>query len=165
MGRAFGALLLMALLLAGCGDSSDADGRADDPAPTSSGPTSSGPTSSGPSEAGEPAEDGRLVEIVHATAVDGRVSTMPAPIGDAEAIADFSAQFTRPVLQAELLRVVRSNPPAPGRQLVGAVVAVGCDVPDDVAYVDGEVHAMKVKDPLRECFAPVTSVAVLEVPA
>jgi hypothetical protein len=155
MGRAFGALLLMALLLAGCGDSSDADGRADDPAPTSS----------GPSEAGEPAEDGRLVEIVHATAVDGRVSTMPAPIGDAEAIADFSAQFTRPVLQAELLRVVRSNPPAPGRQLVGAVVAVGCDVPDDVAYVDGEVHAMKVKDPLRECFAPVTSVAVLEVPA
>jgi hypothetical protein len=155
MRRVLGPLLLTTLLLAGCGESSDADGRADDPTPTNP----------SPSEASEPAEDGQLVEIVHATAVDGRVSTMPAPIGDAEAVADFSAQFTRPDLQAELLRVVRSNPPASGRRLVAAVVAVGCDVPDDVAYVDGEVHAMKVQDPLRECFAPVTSVAVLEVPA
>ena len=43
---------------------------------------------------------------------------------------------------------------------MGAVVAIGCDVPPDVSVEQGPdgwvVTPQKVPSPLQECFAPVT---------
>ena len=159
MRRVLGILLLTTLLLAGCGEG-DGDGggdTADDPAP-------SAPSSTAPSEPA-PSNDWRLVGVAHATAAGGEVSLRPTPVNDPAEVADFSLDFTRPQLEQQILRVVAENPPEAGRELVAAVVSIGCDVPTAVTYANGEVRAMKVADPLQECFAPVTSVAVLEVPA
>jgi hypothetical protein len=165
MRRALGVLLLTTLLLAGCsddGDSGDGDGQqAGDPA--TSNPSSGDPTES-PSTT-SPSNDWRLVGIVHATAVGGKVSAKPKPVGDDSAIAAFGARFEDSQLQGEIQRVVESNEPAAGAELVAAVVSIGCDVPTAVTYDGGKVRAMKVPNPTPECFAPVTSVAILEVPA
>ena len=64
--------------------------------------------------------------------------------------------------------VVKADVPE-GQALVGTVVAIGCDVPPGVS-VDWngtglEVTALKVKKPTKECFAPVTTVALLTVDA
>ena len=80
-------------------------------------------------------------------------------------MAAFSAQFTRGGLQEAILTAVLTNEPAPGNELVAAVVSIGCDVPTAVTYDAGKVRAMKVANPIPECFAAVTSVAILEVPA
>ena len=74
----------------------------------------------------------------------------------------YGARFGQDLGQ-KILRVVRANPPKPGSELVAAVISIGCDVPPGVTYVDGEVHPKKVAAPLKECFAPVTSVAILAV--
>ncbi len=156
MRRALGTLLLATLLLAGCGD--DSGDEAEEPAPSSQ---SSTPEPTFPN--GQSGQGWHLVEIVHATAVDGGVSTTPTPITNQQEVADFSAQFSRPAMQEEIERVVRGNAPADGFQLVAAVIAIGCDVPPGVTYVDGEIKPLKVLDPHLECFAPVTSVAILAV--
>lgn len=161
MRRALGTLVLTTLLLAGCGD--DGDGEADDPAP--SGPGSSSSEASESSDPSDPSVDWRLVAIVDATAADGEVSVRPTPIPDEAAVVDFSEQFSSAELAEAILDVVRANRPAPGHELVAAVIAIGCDVPTAVTYADGKVHAVKVPDPMPECFAAVTSVAILEVPA
>ena len=157
MRRALGTLLLTTLLLAGCGDGGDG-GEAGDPAP-------SGSSSSEPSETTDPSVDWRLVGIVHATAADGEVSARPTPVPDEQAVSDFSGQFNTSQLQEAILGVVQANEPAPGHELVAAVISIGCDVPTAVTYDDGKVRAIKVATPMPECFASVTSVAILEVPA
>ena len=52
---------------------------------------------------------------------------------------------------------------------MGAVVSIGCDVPPGVdgdQSADGWVFTpQEVARPLQECFAPVTSVALVAVPA
>ena len=53
-------------------------------------------------------------------------------------------------------------------RLAVATVAIGCDVPPGVSITDGEdgpeVHPDKIVDPKQECFAPTTSIAVVEIP-
>ncbi len=165
MKRLLGSFLLVTLLLAGCGD----DGRASDE-PADSGDRDS--SSSAPTEETEETEapedtdpEWQLVEIVSGTAVGGELSTTPTPIPDAAALADFTSQFERPEISQEMQRVIRGNAVPEGYQLVAAVVSIGCDVPTEVTYADGEVHATKVPNPTPECFAPVTSVAILVVQA
>lgn len=152
MKQLLGTFFLLTLLVAGCG--SDRDGGADDPA--------SDPTRTSPSE---PADGWRLVEIVHATAAGGAVSTTPAPVADRQALAEFTAQFERPDLRREMQRVIGGTATPAGYELAAAVISIGCDVPPGVTYVDGQVRPQKVRKPLGECFAAVTSVAILEIPA
>ncbi len=45
------------------------------------------------------------------------------------------------------------------------VVSVGCDVPPGATVQDGVIVPEKVASPLKECFAPVTTVALASVPA
>jgi hypothetical protein len=56
-----------------------------------------------------------------------------------------------------------------GQTLLGAVVAIGCDVPPGVTvqHADGglAITALKVEKPREECFAPVTTVALVAVDA
>jgi hypothetical protein len=165
MRRLLGILLLGAVLLAGCSDDGS-DEDVQDPAPTSQSDGDGETPTDDPTASEEPPDPGwRLVDIVHATAVDGQVSSRPTPIPDAQAVADFSAQFTRPELEEKLQRVVSEHQPEDGAELVAAVVSVGCDVPTGVTYADGKVKALKVAEPMPECFAAVTSVAILEVAA
>jgi hypothetical protein len=170
MRRTLGALLLTTLLLAGCGDDTDG-GRADDPAsPSTTTQSPSRSPSQSPTEEpslpdGQSGDGWRLVEIVHATDVDGRVSTTPTPVRNRAEVEEFSAQFTRPQMQEEILRVVEQHQPAEGTELVAAVIAIGCDVPPGVTYVDGEIRALKVRTSGVQCMAAVTSVAILEVEA
>ena len=54
-------------------------------------------------------------------------------------------------------------------RLAVATIAIGCDVPPDASIVvttDGpEVRPGKIVDPIPECFAPATSIALVEIPA
>ena len=157
-----GILLLAALILAGCGDDSGS-GSGDGVGYGVEEPTPSSPTAEPTLPDGQSGEGWHLVEIVHATAVNGEVSTTPTPITNQDQVASYAAQFSRPAMREEIERVVRANPPADDQQLVAAVIAIGCDVPPGVTYVDGEIRPLKVTSPLRECLAPVTSVAILAV--
>ncbi len=170
-GRAAPVALLVALVLGGqvggCGSDDATSGRAEESSPSATSSPTSTPTTG--TETGTDTkpdtgnDDWRLVEIVHATAAGGRTSSVPSPIGDAASRAEFTAQFTRGGLADEVDRVARAAQTRPGTTLVAAVVAIGCDVPPGVVFADGEVTPEKVAEPMKECFAPVTSVAVLEV--
>jgi hypothetical protein len=83
--------------------------------------------------------------------------------------ADFAAQFQRGSLEAKIADAVAGATVPEGYAVMGAVVAIGCDVPPGVTATrdaDGWVLTPhKVQKPMKECFAPVTSVAVVAVPA
>jgi hypothetical protein len=53
--------------------------------------------------------------------------------------------------------------------LYGAVVAIGCDAPEDVSVTSTDqglvITAARVPSPQQECFAPMTTVALVLVPA
>lgn len=174
-GRAAPVALLVALVLGGqvggCGSDDATSDRAEEASPSATSSPTSPPTTGTETGTGTKPDikpdagndDWRLVEIVHATAAGGRTSSVPSPIGDAASRAEFTAQFTRGGLADEVDRVARTAQTRPGTTLVAAVVAIGCDVPPGVVFADGEVTPEKVAEPMKECFAPVTSVAVLEV--
>ena len=162
MRRALGQSLALALAascavaVTGCG--SDA-GTATDPASPST--ASSSPTAGGP--------DFDEVALVSQTAAGGRVSPRPVPLDGAAAVSAFTDQFRSPGLGRQVAKAVRRADVPPGRALLGAVVAVGCDVPPGVRVEDSgagpEITALPVGSPKQECFAPVTTVAVVSVPA
>ncbi len=153
MRRTLGALLIVSVLV-GCGD--DADRTDDRPPETSSSPSAS-------------SEDYPLVAMLSGTAAGGSSSDQVTPVPDAQAVEDFSAQLTSDSLRRELARTVAGHQPADGRQLGAAIVAIGCDVPPGVTVTptDGgfSVQPEKVAEPLQQCLAPVTSIAVVEIPA
>jgi hypothetical protein len=78
-------------------------------------------------------------------------------------------QFDSPSFLADLNAAVAAAEPEEGRALGLAVIEISCDEPPS-AEVTQEgakffVTAGKVVNPHQECFAPVTSVAVLDLPA
>ncbi|WP_460810990.1 hypothetical protein [Nocardioides salsibiostraticola] len=150
---------LTLVLLAGCGDETD---TATDPTATS---TSASAESSPPATPAPEADEWRLVDIVAVTAAGGSTSTEVTPVGDPDDLSTFTDQFASEALAAEVAGAVEAADPRPGHLVAAAVVALGCDVPTEVTYVDGMIRAVKVPKPLPECFAPVTSVAIVEVPA
>ncbi len=83
-------------------------------------------------------------------------------------LADYVRQFGSTSLVQDLRGAVRAVPLAEGRVVGVAVIAIGCDVPPDATVTeDGDTFVVlpaKVVDPHLECFAPVTSVAVLDLP-
>ena len=158
MRRTLGSLLLTTVLassvLGGCGSEGGTGERAGD---------------TGASDAG--ASDGAVdfteVAMVSATAAGGRPSERATVLDDAAAVGAFSEQFRSPAMEQQLLKAVRGADVAEGRTLVGAVVALGCDVPPGVTVRrtgDGlAITPLPVPSPLPECLAPVTSVALVAV--
>ena len=113
--------------------------------------------------------EAQTIAIVSQTAVGGRVDLNAVPLGDEAARQEFVAQFNRPGMGRKISQAVASATVPEGYTVMGAVVSVGCDVPPDVTVTqsaDGWVlKPHQVDKPLQECFAPVTSVAIVAVPA
>ena len=169
MRRALGSLLLPALLTgvvalgaAGCGNATDtAAGTAGDTAGGSHRtPSSSSTAGSGPAE---------TVAMISQTNAGGRVNPAPTVLDGPAALASFAGQFHSGAIGARLRQTVSQAHVHAGRALVAAVVAVGCDTPRDVEVdrtADGlEVTAQSSRSSKAECFAPVTTVAVVDVDA
>jgi len=165
MNRILGTLLALLLLFAaGCGDDTGKDSSADDPSASGS----PSPSDSATDPAGEGAVDFTQVELMSETSAGGEVSQRPTVLDSPAAIADFAAGVEGRL--AERIETAAAAAEVPeGQVLVGAVVALGCDVPPGVAVTQTpgglEVTADKVAKPKQECFAPVTSVALLMVNA
>lgn len=144
--------------LAGCGSES---------ASPSGNPTSE---SGSPSSRSEPADTvaHSEVELVSATAAGGSVDNLATVLADADDLAAFSAQF-RGEMPGKLQRATNRMQVADGEVLVGAVVWIGCDVPPGVRVTSTEfgvvLTAEKILKPMLECFAPVTTVALVSVDA
>jgi hypothetical protein len=155
MRRFLGSLALLSLLAAGltaCGDDTDE-------------PTTA-PGTAAPSNDEAPAHSS-TVAILSMTAAGGKVSLTPVALPDARAVRSFSAQFTQPALGHKIAAAVADTEVPEGQPLAAAEVAVSCDVPSSVTITETDdgvvVTADEVPSPLPECFASVTSVALVLV--
>jgi hypothetical protein len=177
MRRALGSLLPAALLpalllLSGCQDDGGTDPQATDPAPTaSSSSTGTAPTSpvtppDFPDEIGKPV-DHRLVAVLHQTGAGGAKAGRVVVLDDPTDAGAFTEGFRGDALRHQIASTIESTEVPEGQTLVGAVVGVGCDVPSDVFVGNPGGHltitAQPVGNPLPECLAPVTSVALVLV--
>ena len=172
MRRTLGALLLTAALataaLAGCADDGG-DTRAEDAASGAASASPSDLPSAAPS--GAPSTRGAVdfteVALLSETAAGGEVEHRATVLDDATAVNGFAAQFDSGAMSDELTTAVREADVAEGQELAAAVVSIGCDVPPGVTVqkLEGGVAILplKVKSPLKECLAPVTTVALVAV--
>jgi len=116
-----------------------------------------------------PIPGARVLPLVTIHAVAGHVS--PAMPLDTPAQVDaFVRQFPGALVQKRVQGALRRALADGGSHVVGAVVASGCDVPPGVVVSsDGEggvtIVAREVPSPLPECLVPVTTVALVELPA
>ncbi len=164
LGPALSAALL-AVLLAGCGDATS--DSASDPAPEKTRPTAE--ASSMPTVDPTEGLEAQTIAIVSQTAVGGHVDLDAVPLADEAAQGEFTAQFNRPGMERKIAKAVAGATVPEGYTVMGAVVMVGCDVPPGVLVTQSPdgwvVTPQPVVSPLQECFAPVTSVAIVAVPA
>jgi predicted small secreted protein len=164
MRRTLGTALLVTLLatsLAGCG--ADTDSTAGDPPSSTS---TAGDPSSSPTDGGG---DFTEVALVSQTGAGGDVTNEGTELGDAAAVAAFSKQFSDETLGRKLASAVAGADVPSDQTLVGAVVSIGCDVPPGVSVQASGgavvITPLKVTSPKPECFAPVTTVALVSVDA
>jgi hypothetical protein len=172
MRRTLGALLLTAALataaLAGCADDGG-DTRAEDAASGAASASPSDLPSAAPSGASSTrgAVDFTEVALLSETAAGGEVEHRATVLDDASAVNGFAAQFENGAMSDGLTTAVREADVAEGQELAAAVVSIGCDVPPGVTVqkLEGGVAILplKVKSPLKECLAPVTTVALVAV--
>lgn len=107
-----------------------------------------------------------MVSLVSETAAGGKVSKTATPVTDIRALDGFTRQFESTSFVAKVADAVDGRRDA-GIVTYVATIAIGCDIPPDVTVTAGEagllVSPTKVTDPLQECLAPVTTVAVIDV--
>lgn len=166
-------------LIAGCGD--DEGGTVtDEPAPAPSTSETSTPETSTPEtdpsktpspSQGEPtgAVDFELVDILTETAAGGATAPTAIPLGDETTVVEFTSQFETDALRAKLMDIFRRTEVPDDKLMYAAVVAIGCDVPTEVIVSATDqglvITGQKVPSPNQECFAAMTSVAVVLVDA
>ena len=145
MRRTLGTLILL-LGLAGCGqqhDETDQQPRTDQPYP-------------------DPV-------FVTGTAAGGTVSAEATVLGGPDDVEAYADQFDSESMQADVAQAADDIVVADGQELVAATVSIGCDVPTDVEVTSSkgglQVVAEPVPSPKPECFAPMTTVALVVVPA
>ena len=142
------ALLLASCPLAACAGGSDPGGGGSAASPTSQ------------PDSGYVVSD----QLVSQTAGNGTVAKVATPLPDQAAVDAFTHGLADP-LAAKVVQAVEQTQVASGQRLYGQVVAVGCDVPPAVTVERDPVaaHAEPVASPRPECFAPVTTVALVVV--
>jgi len=154
MKHLLGPCLAVLILLAGCG--SESSGASDGSEPTSGAPTTSA--------SAEP----QTVGIVSATAAGGRVDLNAVPIDDDQSKQAFAAQFEQGAMYERIMKVIGAATIPESYTLMAAVVAIGCDVPTSVTATQKDegwvLEPVMPGKTMQECFAPVTSVAVVAVP-
>ncbi len=146
MRRILGTLLLL-LALTACGsDAQDSAGDAPDPGV-------------GPAVT--------QVALLTGTSAGGEVTTEPTVLADEAAVQEYADQFRNDELGGEIVETAAKTEVPDGQQLAAAVVAVGCEVPTRVVGTgtdeDVALHAV-LPSPTKECFAPITTVAVVLLP-
>jgi hypothetical protein len=147
-------LLALTLLLSGCGDSSSSDAT-ESPTPR-------------PSVSDTPVTEPLTVAILSETAAGGEVDLVAAPVEDDADLRAFTAQFERGEVAGKIAAAIGAATVPEGYTVMGAVVAIGCDVPTGVVATeapDGWLLEPEMPSQThQECFAPVTSVALVAVP-
>ncbi len=172
MKRLLGSLLLAPLLVLTACSGDDASDVASDPAGSTSSSATSTPSTPSDSPTGKPTDGGvefDEIAILSQTAAGGQTSTTAVELSDQAQMDAFVNQFEHPGFGEQIAEKVAATTVPEGQVLIGAVVSIGCDVPPGVE-VTGEpgswtITPLKVADPLPECLAPVTSVAIVAVPA
>ena len=163
MRRTLGILVaaLAVMVTTGCGDSSS---TATDPG--------QGPASD---PAGVPSRSPGLVEGAHVlplismTGAGGRAQPTATLLNSRPDIQSFAQQFRVPAMSRRLESALRGVEHGPNEDVVGQIVAVGCDRPpgvDVMADPAGDIRLVphEVASPLEECLAAVTTVAVAVLP-
>ncbi len=133
MKRLLGPALLALLLVTGCSDStSDSASDPSDPASTSAGESSA---------TAEPSPTGGLepqtIAVVSQTAAGGSVDLNAVPVDDEASLQAFTRQFERGALNEKIAQAVAGATVPEGYTLMGAVVAIGCDVPPASPWTEG----------------------------
>lgn len=107
----------------------------------------------------------RTLVVASGTAIGGEPARAATEVGSRAAVRKFARRHDVEELRSDL--VAAFGRAEPGEAVWVAVVSVGCDVPPgvDVSGTEEQVYLdpQPVEDPLPECFAPVTSVAVVAV--
>lgn len=99
------------------------------------------------------------VTLVHATAGRGHPETTATDVTERADLAAYVERFT----DALATRVTKAARAAGGNPVLAQVVSLGCDVPPGAHLEDGAIVPAEVASPMKECFAPVTTVAVAAV--
>jgi len=143
------ALLGLLLMVAGCGDDEAADVADKEP---------------------KGQVDFKLVKLFTMTAAGGRVDPEAVPLADVVAVDEFSKQFETDSIRTTLIGLVKTTDVPDGKALYGAVVAIGCEQPPGVLVRSTDTGlTIEAKSspgsptPQKECFAPMTSVALVLV--
>jgi hypothetical protein len=149
--------LVLVLALGGCGDDTGGDAT---------------PPGSGSPRATSRPTDGSvefdLVDTITVSSAGGTVSGVAVPMSDDAAAREFLAQFTNEQLAGQVQDAIAGTDVPDGHALYAAVVAIGCDSPDQVTVTDGGsgpvITAVKVATPHLECLVAMTTVALVLVP-
>jgi hypothetical protein len=163
------AVLLLAGPLAACGDDEGSGTATDEPTATTDEPTAT--PSESPTKGGGTGDsvDFELVKMITETAAGGSTSETAVPLGDDDAVAQFTSQFENDAMTRQVQDAVEATDVADDERLYGAVVAIGCDAPTDVTVTSTDsglvITALKVPTPQQECFAAMTTVSLVLVPA
>lgn len=101
------------------------------------------------------------------TGAGGKVDPEAVARGDEVAVQEFSKQFQTEAMQARLLGIVDTIKVPEGEALYAAVVAIGCETPSGVVVTSTDtglsIEAKPSPSAPKECFAPMTSVALVLV--
>lgn len=127
-------------------------------------------TETGSDETGGPPRgevDHTLVEMVSESAVGGMVSPGAVALSDTAAVAQFTGQFEDDRMTSRLTQAFADVEVPDGQAAYAAVVSIGCEVPPDVVVTSTDtgilIQGTKPTTKPVECFAPVTSVAIVLV--
>jgi hypothetical protein len=149
--------LLLVTALGACGDESASDDAGTDPTVSVSSP--------GLPDDPDGSVDFDLVDTITVTAAGGAVMPVAIPLSDEASVAGFNAQFESDDMVQQVQDAVAGAEVPDGQALYAAVVAIGCDSPTDVAVTGTGsglvITAKKVASPMPECFAPMTTVALV----
>ena len=168
LGSALPVLLLVAVLGA-CGDDTASDDAGSDPSATVSSAGGTGGVDTGDTGDSTGSVDFELVDTITVTTAGGTVSEVAVPLSDDASVQDFTSQFESDYMVQQIQQAVANTDVPDGQALYAAVVSIGCDSPTDVSVTSTDaglvISAGKVPSPHMECFAPMTTVALVVAPA